>query len=243
MSSAIDIDFINSLIDIEPRELKQATVMFTARKLSQAARISVRGKHSLPKLAYDYAALEPIICREIMELHHQKHHQTYVNNLNAAEEQLAEASSKNNTSKIIQLAPALRFNGGGHINHSIFWQNLSPKKSTPSDDLKKAIESQWKSFDEFKKELSALTVAVQGSGWGWLGYNKKSGKLQLAALPNQDPLEASTGLVPLFGIDVWEHAYYLQYKNVRPSYVEAIWDIADWDDISCRFQEAKKLTT
>ncbi|XP_017148469.1 superoxide dismutase [Mn], mitochondrial isoform X2 [Drosophila miranda] len=243
MSSAIDIDFINSLIDIDPREIKQATVMFTARKLSQAARISVRGKHSLPKLAYDYDALEPIICREIMELHHQKHHQTYVNNLNAAEEQLAEASSKNNTSKIIQLAPALRFNGGGHINHSIFWQNLSPKKSTPSDDLKKAIESQWKSFDEFKKELSALTVAVQGSGWGWLGYNKKSGKLQLAALPNQDPLEASTGLVPLFGIDVWEHAYYLQYKNVRPSYVEAIWDIANWDDISCRFQEAKKLTT
>ncbi|XP_015040783.2 superoxide dismutase [Mn], mitochondrial isoform X2 [Drosophila pseudoobscura] len=243
MSSAIDIDFINSVIDTGPREIKQTTVMFTARKLSQAARISVRGKHSLPKLAYDYAALEPIICREIMELHHQKHHQTYVNNLNAAEEQLAEASSKNNTSKIIQLAPALRFNGGGHINHSIFWQNLSPKKSTPSDDLKKAIESQWKSFDEFKKELSALTVAVQGSGWGWLGYNKKSGKLQLAALPNQDPLEASTGLVPLFGIDVWEHAYYLQYKNVRPSYVEAIWDIANWDDISCRFQEAKKLTT
>lgn len=201
-----------------------------------------RTKHSLPKLAYDYAALEPIICREIMELHHQKHHQTYVNNLNAAEEQLEEAKCKSDITKIIQLAPALRFNGGGHINHTIFWQNLSPEKTKPSDDLKKAIESQWKSFDDFKKELSALTVAVQGSGWGWLGYNKKTNKLQLAALPNQDPLEASTGLIPLFGIDVWEHAYYLQYKNMRPSYVEAIWDIANWNDISCRYQEAKTLT-
>jgi len=103
----------------------------------------VRSKHSLPKLPYDYAALEPIICREIMELHHQKHHQTYVNNLNAAEEQLEEAKCKSDTTKIIQLAPALRFNGGGHINHTIFWQNLSPNKTTPSDDLKKAIESQW----------------------------------------------------------------------------------------------------
>jgi len=140
----------------------------------------VRGKHTLPKLPYDYAALEPIICREIMELHHQKHHQTYVNNLNAAEEQLEDAKSKSDTTKLIQLAPALRFNGGGHINHTIFWQNLSPNKSQPSEDLKKAIESQWKSFEEFKKELSTLTVAVQGSGWGWLGYNKKSGKLQLA---------------------------------------------------------------
>lgn len=128
-----------------------------------------------------------------MELHHTKHHQTYVNNLNAAEEQLAEAQSKQNVSKIISLAPALRFNGGGHINHSIFWQNLSPEKSQPSAELKSAIESQFKSMEEFKKQMTTLTVAVQGSGWGWLGYNKASKKLQIVAMPNQDPLEASTG--------------------------------------------------
>lgn len=157
------------------------------------SRTAVRGKHTLPQLPYDYAALEPIVCREIMELHHCKHHQTYVNNLNAAEEQLAEAQSKNDVTKIISLAPALRFNGGGHINHSIFWQNLSPEKTQPSAELKKAIEDQFKGFDQFKKEMTALTVAVQGSGWGWLGYNKKTQKLQIVAMPNQDPLEASTG--------------------------------------------------
>lgn len=128
-----------------------------------------------------------------MELHHTKHHQTYVNNLNAAETQLEEAKSKNDVTKIIGLAGALRFNGGGHINHSIFWQNLSPQKSEPSKELKAAIDEQFCSFDAFKKELSTITVGVQGSGWGWLGYNKKTAKLQLVALPNQDPLEASTG--------------------------------------------------
>ncbi|XP_037953597.1 superoxide dismutase [Mn], mitochondrial-like [Teleopsis dalmanni] len=208
------------------------------RNVSNVTKTAVRGKHSLPKLAYEYTALEPIISREIMEIHHTKHHQTYVTNLNAAEEQLAEAQSKKDTTKIISLAGALRFNGGGHINHSIFWQNLAPDCTKPSEELKCAIDEQFKSFDAFKKEMSALTIAVQGSGWGWLGYNKKTGKLQIAALPNQDPLEASTGLVPLFGIDVWEHAYYLQYKNVRPSYVEAIWEIANWNDISKRFAAA-----
>ncbi|KNC21559.1 Superoxide dismutase [Mn], mitochondrial [Lucilia cuprina] len=211
-----------------------------SRNVSNVAKTAVRGKQTLPSLPYDYAALEPIVCREIMELHHTKHHQTYVNNLNAAEEQLAEAKSKNDVTKIISLAPALRFNGGGHINHSIFWQNLTPEKTQPSADLKKAIEEQFKGFDQFKKEMTALTVAVQGSGWGWLGYNKKTQKLQIVAMPNQDPLEASTGLIPLFGIDVWEHAYYLQYKNLRPSYVEAVWDIANWNDISKRFADARK---
>lgn len=154
----------------------------------------MRCKHDLPKLPYDYAALEPIICREIMELHHQKHHQAYVNNLNAAEDQLAEAQQKKDVTKIISLAPALRFNGGGHINHSIFWHNLSPEKSQPSNDLKCAIEAQFGSLEALKKDLSTLTVAIQGSGWGWLGYNKKTNQLQLAALPNQDPLEGSTGM-------------------------------------------------
>ncbi|KAL5287674.1 SOD2 family protein [Megaselia abdita] len=215
--------------------------MFALSKIARSgiSAGAIRAKHTLPELPYDYAALEPIVCREIMELHHTKHHQTYVNNLNAAEEQLKDASSKSDVTKIISLQGALKFNGGGHINHSIFWQNLSPNRSDPSADLKKALEAQWGSFDNFKKEMSALTVAVQGSGWGWLGYNKKTQKLQLAACPNQDPLEATTGLVPLFGIDVWEHAYYLQYKNLRPSYVESVFEIANWKDISERFAKAK----
>lgn len=213
--------------------------MTVARQQALAA-AGTRSKHTLPQLPYDYAALEPIICREIMELHHTKHHQTYVNNLNAAEEQLAEAVAKKDPSKIIALGGALKFNGGGHINHTIFWQNLTPNRTDPSAELKEAINQSFGSFENFKKELTTLTVAIQGSGWGWLGYNKKSKRLQLAACANQDPLEATTGLVPLFGIDVWEHAYYLQYKNVRPSYVEAIYEIANWKDISDRFHCAKQ---
>ncbi|XP_055383352.1 superoxide dismutase [Mn], mitochondrial [Condylostylus longicornis] len=201
--------------------------------------VGCRGKHDLPKLPYEYSALEPIISREIMELHHSKHHQTYVTNLNAAEEQLGDAVQKQDVNKIISLQGALRFNGGGHLNHSIFWKNLTSEKTTPSADLKQAINDRFGDFEKFKKELSTITVAIQGSGWGWLGYNKKTGKLDLATCANQDPLEATTGLVPLLGIDVWEHAYYLQYKNVRPKYVEAIFEIVNWKDVSERFAKAK----
>lgn len=147
----------------------------------------------MPDLKFDYKALEPIISAEIMEVHHSKHHQAYITNFNAAEEQLSEALAKNNTSKIISLQNALRFNGGGHINHSIFWENLSPKKTDRSNDLNLAINNAFGNFDNFKKEFTAATVAVQGSGWGWLGYNKKTGAVQIATCANQDPLEATTG--------------------------------------------------
>jgi len=197
-------------------------------------------KHTLPELGYDYKALEPIISAEIMELHHSKHHQTYITNFNAAEPQLQEALQKNDTSKIIALQGALKFNGGGHINHSIFWKNLSPNKSNPSSDLTNQLNASFGSFDNFKKEFTAATVAVQGSGWGWLGYNKKTKNVQIATCFNQDPLEATTGLVPLLGIDVWEHAYYLQYKNVRLNYVEAIFDVVNWEDVSARLATASK---
>merc|ERR1712141_96532 len=132
--------------------------------------------HSLPDLEYDYGALEPVISGEIMQLHHSKHHQTYVNNLNVAEEQLAEAQQKGDVSKMISLAPSLKFNGGGHLNHSIFWTNLSPNGGgEPTGDLLTAINNDFGSFDNMKTKLSASTVAVQGSGWGWLGYNKGTG--------------------------------------------------------------------
>uniref|UniRef100_H2B644 Superoxide dismutase n=1 Tax=Paracyclopina nana TaxID=565004 RepID=H2B644_PARNA len=203
---------------------------------------SVKAKSSLPDLPYDYNGLEPVISAEIMQLHHSKHHQTYVNNFNVAEEKLAEAVAKGDVSTIIGLQGALKFNGGGHVNHSIFWQNLCPKSQSgePSSDLAAAISRDFGSLESLKEKLSTATVAVQGSGWGWLGYNKAAKKLQIATCPNQDPLEATTGLVPLFGIDVWEHAYYLQYKNVRPDYVKAIWEVANWADISARFAKANQ---
>lgn len=173
-----------------------------------------------------------------MELHHSKHHNAYVTNYNAAKEQLDEAVAKQDTNKIISLQGALRFNGGGHINHSIFWKNLSPDRSEPSDKLKSAIIKDFKSLDNLKAELKVAAVGVQGSGWAWLGLNKKTGNLQVVQCPNQDPLQATTGLVPLFGIDVWEHAYYLQYKNLRPNYIDALWDIVNWKDVSSRFEGA-----
>lgn len=202
---------------------------------------SVRAAHTLPDLAYDYGALEPVISAEIMQLHHSKHHQTYVNNLNVAEEKLAEAAAKGDTSTIISLQGALKFNGGGHINHSIFWQNMCPGGSgEPEGELMAAITRDFGSFETMKQRLSAATVAVQGSGWGWLGYDKETGRLRLATCANQDPLQATTGLVPLFGIDVWEHAYYLQYKNVRPDYVNAIYKVANWKDVADRMAAAQK---
>ncbi|KAK8391203.1 hypothetical protein O3P69_017100 [Scylla paramamosain] len=148
-----------------------------ARSLA-AAGLWCRQKHTLPDLPYDYGALEPTINAEIMQLHHSKHHQTYVNNLNVAEEKLAEAKEKGDVSTIISLAPALKFNGGGHINHSIFWQNLSPDGGEPEGELLAAINRDFGSVENMKNQLSAQTVAVQGSGWGWLGYNKQKGTLQ-----------------------------------------------------------------
>ncbi|XP_053657773.1 superoxide dismutase [Mn], mitochondrial isoform X1 [Anopheles marshallii] len=215
----------------------RGALFLTAKNCS--ALLGCRSKHTLPDLPYDFGALEPVICREIMELHHQKHHNAYVTNLNAAEEQLQDAVAKKDVSKIIQLGNAIKFNGGGHINHSIFWKNLSPDRSDPSVDLQKALNRDFQSMENFKKEMKAAAVAVQGSGWAWLGYNKKTKLLQIAACPNQDPLEASTGLVPLLGIDVWEHAYYLQYKNLRPNYVDAVFDVVNWKDVSERLVKAQ----
>ncbi|PNW74352.1 hypothetical protein CHLRE_13g605150v5 [Chlamydomonas reinhardtii] len=195
----------------------------------------------LPDLPYSYGALEPYISGQIMELHHSKHHATYVANLNKALEQQAEAEHKGDVAKLISLQSAIKFNGGGHVNHDIFWTNLCPHKEwqPPSGDLKALIEAQWKTLDNFTTTFSAQTAAVQGSGWGWLGYNKATHKLEVVTLPNQDPLSV-TGLVPLLGIDVWEHAYYLQYKNVRPDYLKAIWNIVNWQNVEQRLAAAKK---
>uniref|UniRef100_A0A914BWM7 Superoxide dismutase n=1 Tax=Acrobeloides nanus TaxID=290746 RepID=A0A914BWM7_9BILA len=201
--------------------------------------VAKRLKHVLPDLPYDYNALEPIISAEIMQIHHQKHHATYVSNLNQAEEKTQEALAKGDIRAAIGFQGALKFNGGGHINHSIFWTTLCKDGGEPSGELLAAIKRDFGSLQNLQQKLSTASIGVQGSGWGWLGYNKAEKRLQVATCPNQDPLEPTTGLVPLFGIDVWEHAYYLQYKNVRPDYVNAIWKIVNWKNVDERFQAAK----
>jgi Fe-Mn family superoxide dismutase len=195
----------------------------------------------LPPLPYDFNALEPVISAEIMNLHYSKHHQTYVTNLNKALEQYCDAECKGDLQSMIALEKTIRFNGGGHINHSIFWTNLAPKKNgggtPPNGKLADAFNAQWGSLEKFIEQFSASAVAIQGSGWGWLGYNKANKRLEITTCDNQDPL-STKGLVPLLGIDVWEHAYYLQYKNVRAEYVKAIWEIINWKNVAERYTAA-----
>lgn len=199
----------------------------------------LKTSYQLPDLPYDYNALEPVISAEIMELHYSKHHKGYVTNLNTAIEKYHEAESKNDVAAMIALQAAIKFNGGGHINHSIFWTILGPKTThaSPKGDLLKMIERDFGSFDVFKEKFNTETIAIQGSGWGWLGYNKNLKQLEIATCANQDPL-STKGLVPIVGIDVWEHAYYLQYKNLRADYVKAIWQIFHWPHIEERFAKA-----
>lgn len=197
--------------------------------------------YQLPELPYDFSALEPVISAEIMELHYTKHHKAYVTNLNAALEKYHEAETKNDVAQMIALQAAIKFNGGGHINHSIFWTVLSPVSKDgghpPKGDLAKLIDRDFGSFDQFKEKLTNASIAIQGSGWGWLGYNKGQKRLEIATCANQDPLSAQ-GLIPLLGIDVWEHAYYLQYKNVRADYVKEIWKIFNWRNVEERLHKA-----
>ncbi len=175
---------------------------------------------SLPDLTYDYGDLEPFINAEIMKIHHTKHHQAYVTNLNIAYEKMHEAMHKNDVSTIVSLQQGIRFNGGGHLNHSIFWKNLIGPKNGGGElengDLSKMITAQYGSLDSFQTAMNAACVGVQGSGWGWLGYDKANKRLAIATTANQDPLQATTGLIPLLGIDVWEHAYYLQVMRFLP---------------------------
>ncbi|KAG7576782.1 Manganese/iron superoxide dismutase C-terminal [Arabidopsis thaliana x Arabidopsis arenosa] len=188
---------------------------------------------TLPDLPYDYGALEPAISGEIMQIHHQKHHQAYVTNYNNALEQLDQAVNKGDASTVVKLQSAIKFNGGGHVNHSIFWKNLAPVNEgggePPKGSLGSAIDTHFGSLEGLVKKMSAEGAAVQGSGWVWLGLDKELKKLVVDTTANQDPLVTKGGsLVPLVGIDVWEHAYYLQYKNVRPEYLKNVWKVINW---------------
>lgn len=189
-----------------------------------------------PDLPYDFNALEPIISAEIMQLHYTKHHQTYVTNLNAVMEKYALAESQQDLAGMIALEPAIRFNGGGHINHSIFWTNLAPvgQGGEPANKLLEALKKDFGSLESFIEKFNTQTIAIQGSGWGWLGLNKAQNRLVITTCVNQDPL-VTQGIIPLLGVDVWEHAYYLQYKNLRADYVKNIWKIVNWKNIEERY--------
>jgi len=198
--------------------------------------------YELPPLPYAFDALEPIISAEIMELHYTKHHKAYVENLNKALKEFAEVEKKQDLARMVELEQSIKFNGGGNINHSIFWTNLAPINKgggqLPDGELKQVINSQFGSLDNLISEFSKKLIAIQGSGWGWLGYDKLNKRLVITTTENQDPL-STKGLIPLLGIDAWEHAYYLQYKNVRPEYVKAIWGIINWKNVQDRYLEAK----
>ncbi len=191
----------------------------------------------LPTLEYDYNALEPYISAEIMELHHSKHHQTYIDKLNTALEQVPEFRDKSIEEILTQLNQlpdairmAVRNNGGGHYNHSLFWKTLSPNGgNAPSGRLLESIESKYGSFEDFKEAFTQAALGVFGSGWVWLLPD-----FSITTTPNQDSPLSLTGLTPLFGLDVWEHAYYLDYKNKRPDYIAAWWNIINWQVISSR---------
>jgi len=197
----------------------------------------IRGKATLPDLSYDYGALEPAISGKIMELHHKNHHQTYVNSFNAATEQLQAAEAKSDIAAQIALQPVINFHGGGHLNHSLFWENLAPKSQggggEPSGSLKTAIESSYASFSDFQTKFNAALAGIQGSGWAWLVKNNETGHVEIKTYANQDPVVGK--YTPLLGIDAWEHAYYLQYQNRKAEYFKAVWDVVNWRTVENRF--------
>jgi Superoxide dismutase len=200
--------------------------------------------YTLPDLPYDYDALEPYIDVETMHLHHDKHHNTYVTNLNAAIEKYPELGEQTveelvtNLNEIPEdIRTAVRNNGGGHANHSFFWKIMAPNAGgEPTGAIKDAIDQAFGSFEKMKEEFKTAATGRFGSGWAWLVLN--NGKLEITSTANQDsPL--TDGKTPIIGLDVWEHAYYLKYKNVRPDYIAAFWDVVNWDQANENLANAK----
>jgi superoxide dismutase, Fe-Mn family len=198
----------------------------------------------LPQLPYAYDALEPHIDKETMNIHHTKHHNTYVTNLNNALEGNEELLSKTVEEVVANLdavpeaaRTAVRNNGGGHANHSLFWQVISPNGGgEPTGELAEAINSKFGGFEGFKEEFSKAATTRFGSGWAWLVVN--NGELEVTSTPNQDsPL--MEGKTPVLGLDVWEHAYYLNYQNRRPEYIGAFWNVVNWEEVGKRYASAK----
>ncbi|MGO2539915.1 superoxide dismutase [Specibacter sp. AOP5-B1-6] len=200
-------------------------------------------KYTLPELSYDYAALEPNISARIMELHHSKHHAAYVAGANTAMEQLAEARESNNFANVAKYSKDLAFNLGGHTNHSIFWNNLSPEGGDkPEGELAAAIDDAFGSFDAFRAHFTAAAMGIQGSGWALLSYEGLGGNILIEQLFDQQG-NIPVATTPLLMLDMWEHAFYLDYVNVKADYVKAFWNIVNWADVSKRFEAARKNAT
>jgi superoxide dismutase, Fe-Mn family len=194
--------------------------------------------YTLPELPYDYSALEPHISGRIMQLHHDKHHNTYVTGANTALDQLAEARDKGDFATINKLTRDLAFNLGGHVNHSVFWTNMSPDGGDkPTGELAAAIDDNFGSFDAFRAHFTAAALGIQGSGWSILAWDSLGQKLLVVQLYDHQG-NLAVGLTPLLLLDMWEHAFYLDYKNVKADYVGAWWNIANWADVSTRFTAA-----
>jgi Fe-Mn family superoxide dismutase len=199
-------------------------------------------EYTLPELPYDYGALEPHISGQINELHHNKHHAAYVKGANTALEQLAEAREKGDHASIFLHEKNLAFHLGGHVNHSIWWKNLSPEGGDkPTGELAAALDDAFGSFDKFQAQFAAAANGLQGSGWAVLGYDTLGDNLLTFQLYDQQA-NVPLGIIPLLQVDMWEHAYYLQYKNVKADYVKAFWNVVNWADVGDRFAGATTKT-
>ena len=199
-------------------------------------------KYTLPELPYDYVALEPHISAKIMELHHDKHHAAYVAGANAALEQLEEARANGSYGNVSKLSKDLAFNLGGHTNHSIFWKNLSPEGGDkPTGELAAAIDEFFGSFDKFREHFTNVALTIQGSGWAILAWDTVGKRLIIEQLYDQQG-NISVALIPVLQLDMWEHAFYLDYQNVKGDYVKAFWNIVNWADVAERFARAVSQT-
>jgi Fe-Mn family superoxide dismutase len=197
--------------------------------------------YSLPDLPYDYSALEPHISGQIMELHHDKHHATYVAGANTALEKLADARDKGDLTTVNLHQKNLSFNLAGHVNHTVFWPNLSPDGGDkPAGELGAAIDDGFGSFDAFQAHFAAAATGIQGSGWSILAWDTLGQKLLVVQLYDHQG-NLSAGLYPLLMLDMWEHAFYLQYKNVKADYVKAWWNVVNWADVTERFTKARGI--
>ncbi|KAL3419453.1 superoxide dismutase [Phlyctema vagabunda] len=195
-------------------------------------------KYALQPLGYAYDALEPYISKDIMTLHHTKHHQAYVTNLNNFLQMQHSASSSGDLVKQLSLQPAINFHAGGHINHTLFWENLSPASSSSSSSDKApkvtlAINARWGSLSSFQEKFNAVLLSLKGSGWGWLVQDVESGSIEIITSRDQDIVPA--GKKPLLGVDFWEHAYYLQYLNDKAAYANGIWKVVNWEVVEKRY--------
>ncbi len=198
--------------------------------------------YTLPDLPYDYGALEPHISGEIMQLHHDKHHNTYVTALNEVLEKLAAAREKGDFGAIVGMEKTLSFNLGGHLNHSVFWKNLSPDGGDkPDGELAAAINESFGSFDGFQAHFTSAATTIQGSGWAILAWDTLGQTLHIVQLYDQQA-NVPVCMVPVVMLDMWEHAFYLQYKNVKPDYVKAWWNVVNWADAAARFEAARTQT-